>query len=337
MKNEMKYRGLGTSGLKASVIGLGTFAIGGWFWGGVDEKKSIAAIQASIDRGVNLIDTAPIYGFGLAEEIVGKAIKGKRDRILIATKVGLVWDSKEGEFSFYADDHWPTSGPSKYEVYRNLKPDSIRKEVERSLYRLGVEYIDLYQTHWQDSTTPIEVTMEVLEKLKSQGKIRAIGVSNITVDHLKRYGNIASAQEKFSLIDRGVVEKGIVSYCIDHNIALLSYFTLEQGLLTGTMSPDREFKNGDMRKNDPKFTPENRRRINDLLSSFRPIAEKYDCSITQLMIALTLAQPGITHALIGARDEKQAEENAIGGYLTLEDQDVQFMNNQFEQYLTSVK
>ncbi|MGB9553603.1 MAG: aldo/keto reductase, partial [bacterium] len=239
----MQYRDIGKSGLKASVVGLGTFAIGGWFWGGTDEQKSIAAIQASIDRGVNLIDTAPIYGFGRAEQIVGKAIKGRRDRVIIATKVGLVWDSEEGEFSFYADDLWPTGEPSKYKVYRNLKPASIQKEIERSLKRLDVEYIDLYQTHWQDSTTPIEVTMETLEKLKDQGKIRAIGVSNVTVDHLKRYGDgIVSVQEKFSLIDRSIVAKGIVDYCINHDIAILSYFTLEQGLLTGTMSPTRQFQ-----------------------------------------------------------------------------------------------
>jgi len=334
MTGEMRYREIGNSGLKASVVGLGTFAIGGWFWGGSDEKNSITAIQASIDHGVNLIDTAPIYGFGLAEEIVGKAIKGRRDEVIIATKVGLVWDSKEGEFSSYADERWPTGEPSKYEVYRNLKPASIRKEVERSLKRLNTDYIDLYQTHWQDSTTPIEVTMETLEKLKEEGKIRAIGVSNVTVDHLKRYGSgIVSAQEKFSLIDRGIVDAGIVDYCIRNNIAILSYFTLEQGLLTGTMLPERRFGEGDMRKNDPKFTPENRHRINKFLKSFTPIAEKYNCSITQLMIALTLEQPGITHVLIGARNEKQACENAMGGYVVLEETDVTFMNAAFERYL----
>lgn len=330
----MQYRNIGKSDLKASTVGLGTFAIGGWFWGGTDEKKSIAAIQASIDSGVNLIDTAPIYGFGLAEQLVGKAIQGRRDKVIIATKVGLVWDNEEGEFSFYADDYGPTGEPSKYKVYRNLKPASIQKEVENSLQRLNVEYIDLYQTHWQDSTTPIEVTMETLEKLKDQGKIRAIGVSNITVDHLKRYGNgIVSAQEKFSLLDRSIVEKGIVDYCIQHHIAILSYFTLEQGLLTGTMSPTRQFLDGDTRKNDPKFTPENRQRVNNFLKIFIPLTEKYNCSMTQLIIALTLTQPGITHVLVGARDEKQATENARGGCLLLEDQDIQFMNKKFDEFL----
>ena len=336
MQGKMYYRNIGNSELKASVVGLGTFAIGGWFWGGVEEKQAISAIQASIDQGVNLIDTAPIYGFGLAEEIVGKAIKGRRDQVIIATKVGLVWDNKEGDFHCYANDQWPTSEPSKYEIYQNLKPSSIQKEIERSLKRLRVDYIDLYQTHWQDSTTPIERTMETLEKLKNEGKIREIGVSNITVDQLKRYGNIASVQEKFSLIDRNIVEKGIVNYCIEHNISILSYFTLEQGLLTGTMSPNRQFKEGDMRKNNQKFTPENRRKINELLHMFNGIAEKYECSITQLMIALTLAQPGITHALIGARDENQAIENAQGGFLSLQNEDIQFMNDQFKKFIKNI-
>ncbi len=337
MQGQMHYRNIGNSKIKASIVGLGTFAIGGWFWGGVDEKKAIAAIQASIDQGINLIDTAPIYGFGLAEEIVGKAIKGKRDQVILATKVGLVWDSKEGDFHCYANDQWPTSEPSKYEVYQNLKPASIQKEVERSLQRLGIDYIDLYQTHWQDSTTPIEETMDTLEKIKSQGKIREIGVSNVTVEHLKRYGNIVSAQEKFNLLDRTIVEKGIVHYCIDHNISILSYFTLEQGLLTGTMSPDRQFQIGDMRRNDPKFSSENRHQIQEFMNSFLPIAEKYGCSISQLMIALTLTQPGISHALIGARNEKQAIENAMGGYLTLEDEDISLMNKYFGRFLIENK
>ncbi len=336
MENKMRYRALGSSGIQASVVGLGTFAIGGWFYGGADEKDSIAAIHASIDCGVNLIDTAPIYGYGLSEEIVGKAIRGKRDKIILATKAGLVWTSKEGEFSFYADEESPTNGPARYEVYRNLKPASLNREIELSLKRLGTDYIDLYQTHWQDATTPVEITMEALEKLKSQGKIRAIGVSNVTVDHLKRYGNIASAQEKYSLIDRGIIEKGIVDYCMRHGIAILSYFTMEQGLLTGTMNPEREFKPGDMRKNDPRFKPDNIRAINALLTTFKPFADKYSCTVAQLIIALTLSHDGITHALIGARNAEQAKENALGGYITLEKQDAELMNSKIGEYLKSI-
>ncbi|TFG64081.1 MAG: aldo/keto reductase [Spirochaetales bacterium] len=322
----MQYRDLGKSGLKASVVGLGAFAIGGWFYGGSDEKKSIAAIHASIDAGVNLIDTAPIYGFGLSETIVGKAVRGRRNKVLLATKTGLVWDSEEGEFFTHADDAWPTDKPAKYKVYKNLKPHSIMKEVETSLKRLDTDYIDLYQTHWQDATTPVEVTMEALLKLKDQGKIRAIGVSNITVDHLKRYGQIASAQEKFSLLDRGIEKQGINGYCMEHSLAILGYFTMEQGLLTGTMPPDRQFPEGDKRKGNPKFSKEFITRINGILDGLKPYAEKYGCSVAQLIMAVTASQPGITHLLIGARDEKQAVENAAGGGIVLSAEDLAELN-----------
>lgn len=326
MSGEMLHRPLGSSGLQASVVGLGTFAIGGWFYGGADEKKSIEAIQASIDHGVNLIDTAPIYGYGLAETVVGKALKGRRDKALIATKVGLVWDSKEGEFFMHADEKWPTSGPSRYEVYKNLKPESIRREIELSLKRLATDYIDLYQTHWQESTTPIEVIMETLLRLKDEGKIRAIGVSNVSVDQLKRYGKVASAQEKFSLLDRGIAEKGLVDYCVSQDIAILSYFTLEQGLLTGAMDPERTFPEGDMRKNDTKFSRENRTKVNRALKQFEPIASKYGVSVCQVVIALTALQRGLTHVLIGARDARQAVENAKAGWLRLTPNEVKELN-----------
>jgi methylglyoxal reductase len=332
-QGSMKSRPLGTSGISASVVGLGTFAIGGWFYGGAEEAESIAAIRASIDSGVSLIDTAPIYGFGHSEEVVGKAIHGRRDKVILATKAGLVWEGTEGEFFMNADDRWPTSGPSKYTVYKNLKPHSIVREVELSLKRLHTDRIDLYQTHWQESTTPIEVTMEALTRLQKQGKIRAIGVSNVSVDQLGRYGQVASAQEKFSLLDRGIMTRGLLDYCVEHTVAILSYFTLEQGLLTGRLDPAREFPEGDMRRNDPKFTPENRRRLQAMLAGFAPIAERYHATITQLMIALTASQRGITHVLVGARNARQAQENAEAGALDLRPEDARTMNAAFDDYL----
>jgi methylglyoxal reductase len=320
--SDMMMRPLGSSGLQASVVGLGTFAIGGWFYGGADEKDSVEAIRASLDNGINLIDTAPIYGYGRSETVVGKALKGRRDKALIATKVGLVWGWPGGEFFMHADDRWPTSGPSKYVVHKNLKPESMRKEIEASLKRLGTDYIDLYQTHWQESTTPIEETMGTLLKLKEEGKIRAIGVSNVSVDQLKRYGNVASAQEKFSLIDRGIVASGLLDYCLSHNIAILSYFTMEQGLLTGALDPNRSFPEGDMRKNDAKFTKENRERVQRVLKRFEPIASRHHASVAQLVIALTAMQRGISHVLIGARNVRQAAENAKAGTLRLGPEEV---------------
>jgi methylglyoxal reductase len=326
MGTEMRFRELGGSGITASVLGLGTFAIGGWFWGGTDRKKSIKAIRASLDAGVNLIDSAPIYGFGIAEEIVGKALKGRRDKAVIATKVGMRWDTDKGVFDTHADDKAPRSTPSRYRIHKYLGPDSISWEVEQSLRRLGTDYIDLYQTHWQEATTPIEVTMEALMKLRQAGKIRAIGVSNVTVEQLKRYGAVASAQQRFSLLDRGIVKDGVVDYCLRNRIAILSYFTMEQGLLTGTMSPDRVFPDGDTRGTNSLFRPESIRRVNAIVAEMRPFAEKYGATIPQVMIALTAEQPGITHVLVGARDEAQARENARGGCLELSAEDLAAMN-----------
>ncbi len=325
----MEYRELGDSGIKASAVGLGTFAIGGWFWGGTNEADSMKAIQKSIDLGVNLVDTAPIYGFGVAERIVGKAIKGRRDRVVLATKVGLRWNTDKGQFDGYADEKSPRSEPSKYEIRRYLAPESIAYEVEESLKRLDTDYIDLYQTHWQESTTPIEDTMAALVKLKDQGKIRAIGVSNVSVEQIRQYGTVASAQEKFSLIDRGVAERGLLDHCVKNGIAILSYFTLEQGLLTGKMSPDRSFADGDTRRTNPMFSSKSIQSVNDALKQLEPYRAKYDVSLPQLVIALTFHQTGITHVLVGARNEKQAEENAKAGYLRLDPSDVSAMNAVF--------
>ncbi len=326
MAGGMRTRELGKSGIQASILGLGTFAIGGWFWGGTDEKKSIEAIHASLERGVNLIDTAPIYGFGVAEQIVGKAVKGRRDKVIIATKVGMRWDTDKGQFDGYADDKSPSKEPAKYKIHKYLGPDGIRYEVEQSLKRLGTDYIDLYQTHWQEPTTPIEMTMEALLKLKQEGKIRAIGVSNVSVEQLKRYGNVASAQERFTLIDRNIVKNGLLDYCVNNSISILSYFSMEQGLLTGVMSPDRLFKEGDTRKTNPLFSPESIRRVNAVVTELRPFAEKYRATVSQIVIALTLAQRGITHMLVGARDAAQAKENAGGGCIELSHDDLAAMN-----------
>jgi len=325
MTGTMHTRDLGASGIPASVVGLGTFAIGGWFWGGTDEKRSVEAIHASLDAGVTLIDTAPIYGFGLAEQIVGKALKGRRGKAIIATKVGLRWDTDKGQFDGYADDKGPSQTPAKYEIHRWLAPESIRYEVEQSLRRLQTDVIDLYQTHWQESTTPIEVTMETLQALQREGKIRAIGVSNVSVEQLRRYGPVASAQEKFNLLDRAIVANGLVDYCVEKRIGILSYFTMEQGLLSGAMRPGRRFNDGDTRRGNPRFSDDNIRRVNEVLSGLRPFAEKYGATLSQVVIALTARQRGVTHVLVGARDAAQARENAAGGCLNLSDPDVNDM------------
>lgn len=307
----MRYRPLGQSGIEASVVALGAWAIGGWYWGGTDETQSIDAIHAAIDAGVNFIDTAPAYGLGRSEAIVGKAITGRRDQVVIATKCGVVWHTQKGKFRL-----------EEYgkQMYGYLGAESIRYEIEESLRRLQTDYIDLYQTHWQDSTTPIEETMGTLLELKEQGKIRAIGVSNATADDMEQYrklGPLASDQEKYSMLDQHIEEEHL-PYCRNHGIAVLAYSPLEQGLLTGKVTTEREFAEDDWRTEKLGFDMDSRRRINTMLKEdFQAIADRHGLTFAQLAIAWTIAQPGLSHALVGARTVQQATENAAAGDVIL--------------------
>lgn len=313
----MQYRRLGSSGIDVSSVGFGAWAVGGWMWGGVEEGQAVAAIQAALDHEVNLIDTAPIYGYGRSEELVGRAIRGRRGRVVVATKCGLVWDRDEGEFFFHADDHGGTPGPSKYRIHRNLRPASIRAEVEQSLRRLQTDYIDLLQTHWQDATTPLEETVAELMRLKEAGKIRAIGVSNANLQQLQSYGPVDSAQEKFSMLDRQIEHNGVQAHCRAQGISLLPYSPLANGLLTGTIAPGRRYGTGDLRATHPRFVPDNVRRVNAALADLEPLARRHKASIAQLVVAWTAAQPAVSCVLCGARDARQAMENAAAGTLAL--------------------
>ena len=319
----MQFRPLGNSGINASVVGLGTWVLGGGpIWGqDTNDAESIRAIQAAIDRGINLIDTAPAYGWGRSERIVGQAIKGRRDQVIVATKCGLWTDDDRG--SYFAE----FDGRS---MRRSLRPDTIQLEIERSLQNLGVDCIDLYQTHWPSCPpdhTPIPDTMACLLKLRDQGKIRAIGVSNVSLDELKenvRCGPVASDQFRYSMLYRDP-ERDLLPFCAKNNVATLTYMSLEQGLLTGKIGMDRVFAKTEFRSNDywnPWLIPLNRRRVLDLLASWAELTAKYRCSLAQLVIAWTIAQPGVSHALIGGRNIAQVEENARGGEIGLEAKDV---------------
>jgi len=320
----MQYRKLGNSGIDISVVGLGCWAIGGWAWGGTDEKESIKTIKEAIDLGINLIDTAPIYGFGCSEEIVGKAIKGKRDKVVISTKFGLRWDLEEGEYVF------DTEG---YKIYRNGRPHSIRTEIERSLKRLQTDYIDLYFSHWPDHTTPYEQTMETLMRLKEEGKIRAIGVSNAGIEIMKRYlsvGPLDANQPLYNLLQREF-EKENLGFCRDNQISVTVYSPLAQGLLTGKVTPDRKFQEGDWRANKPWFQPEVISKILSMLEKFKPIAQNHGITLASLAIAWTIAQPGITCALVGARRVEQVRENALAGDVNLTSQEIEAMRLEAEK------
>ena len=324
----MKYRKLGKSGIEASVVGFGSWAIGGWMWGGItDEREAIGAIHAAINSGMNLIDTAPMYGFGASEKTVGKAISDRRDKVVLATKCGLIWHEERGDFHCFTDEKHP-SKDGKFKISRCLAPDVIRYEVEESLKRLKTDYIDLLQTHWQDTTTPISETMETLLRLKEEGKIRAIGCCNADLNQIRHYdatGELDSDQELYSILDRGP-EKEILPYTSQQNIAFLAYSSLGQGLLTGKIGPERVFNDGDQRNLKPRFSVKNRQRVQKMLESFRPVAEKHSVSLGQLAIGWTVSQKGCTHALVGARSATQVQENIAGGTITLDGEDLQTMN-----------
>ncbi|MCP4629505.1 MAG: aldo/keto reductase [bacterium] len=311
----MQYRTLGKTDISASAVALGTWAIGGGpWWGDSDDNESIKAIQAAIDAGVTLIDTAPAYGMGHSEEIVGKAVKGQRDKVLLSTKCGLWWNDDRGTFAFELGD---------IQVRKCLLPDTIREEVEISLRRLDSDYIDLYHTHWpslEPEKYPIDDTMQCLMKLKEEGKIRAIAASNVDLDHIKQYqaaGILDAIQPRFSMLDRGI-EKEILPYCIENSISILAYSPLEQGLLTGKIGMDQTFAEGVYRNQIPWYLPANRQKVLDMLGGWSDLLSKYNCTLSQLVIAWTVAQEGITFVLCGARKDAHVRDNVGAGDLKLE-------------------
>ena len=323
-------RQIGNSGISASAVGLGTWAIGGWMWGGTDEARSIRAIQAAVDHGISLVDTAPMYGTGLAEEILGKALKRRRDKVVLATKCGLIWHERKGRH-FFDKDGAP--------VHRYLGRESIIYEVEQSLRRLGTEVIDHYITHWQDPTTPIDETMAALEHLKSSGKIRSIGASNTSPDDLQAYvaaGQLDAVQEEYSMIKRDI-ETTHVPMCKARNVSILSYSSLALGLLSGTMGPERVFEGDDQRKDNPLFSVPNRRKVAALMAEIAPIAEAHRASLAQIVIAWTLQQDGITFALCGARNEAQAIENAGAGRIRLDDGALEMISAAMQTHLSGLE
>lgn len=316
----MEYRQLGRSDLKPSAIVYGAWAIGGAMWGQADEEDAVAAIRASMDMGINAIDTAPLYGFGQSERLVAKAVAGRRDKVILMTKYCLRADRTEGEFFFTMDN---LGKPVK--VYKNARKESIFEECERSLRDLGTDYIDLYQCHWRDNTTPVEETMEAMVRLIEQGKIRAAGVSNFTVGEIEACNKVlplASDQPPYSMVNRGV-EKDILPFCRKNNIGVVVYSPLQRGLLTGKFKPDHKFGEHDHRATQPHYKPENIRRINTFLEGLRPFAEEHNATVPQVVINWTIQQPGITCALVGARDAKQARDNAAAGAFKLTPKEVQ--------------
>ena len=290
-----------------SRIGLGTWAIGGWLWGGSEEAESIAAIQQAVDRGINLIDTAPVYGFGRSEEIVGKALAqgGLRDRAVLATKVGLEWTHDE-------------------KVLRSSTPARIQKEIEDSLRRLQTDRIDIYQVHWPDPIVPIEETAEALLALQKQGKILALGVSNFSPEQMDRWRSVAplhTTQPPYNIFEREI-ENEVLPYSLQHGLIVLSYGAICRGLLSGKVTADRKFPESDLRSWDPKFQPP---RLHQYLAAVERIMDhaqkNHGRSVLALAIRWILDRGDTMTALWGARSVQQLEgvNEAYGWKLSAED------------------
>jgi aryl-alcohol dehydrogenase-like predicted oxidoreductase len=293
--------------LRVSRVALGTWAMGGWMWGGTDENASVATIRAALEQGVNLIDTAPVYGSGVSEEIVGQAlgVAGLRAHAVIATKVGL--ESRDGK------------------VYRNATRARIMEEIDESLRRLRTDYIDIYQVHWPDPLVPIEETAEAMRTLYEQGKIRAVGVSNFSVAQMERFRQVAPLhvlQSPYNLFERAI-EAEVLPYCRANNIATLGYGALCRGLLSGRMRPDTTFRGDDLRRIDPKFQPP---RFTQYLDAVRQLDEfaqrRFQRGVIHLAVRWMLDQ-GISVALWGARrpDQLLAALDVAGWSLAASDRE----------------
>ncbi len=288
----MEQIAIGRSGLRSSRIALGTWAIGGWMWGGTDESDSIATVHRAVDQGVTLIDTAPVYGFGRSEEIVGKALEqgGLRQRVLIATKAGLAW--KDGR------------------VHRDSRASRIREEVHASLRRLRTDWIDLYQVHWPDPNTMIGDTALALESLRAEGKIRAIGVSNFQppqMSEFRAFAHLDAVQPPYNLFEREI-EHNVLRYAKRSHLTVLCYGALCRGLLSGRMTADTRFAGDDLRNVDPKFQGEAFLRHLEAVQALSRLAhERFGKSVLALAVRWILDQ-GPTIALWGARRPAQLDE-----------------------------
>lgn len=321
----MEFRKIGNTDLELSVITFGAWAAGGWMWGGTERNEAIEAIQKSFDEGVTSIDTAPIYGQGDSEDIVAEAIAPLgRHKVQLVTKFGMRWDLAKGTLAMKSKNNQGQD----IDIYKYAGRESIIKECEDSLRRLKTDYIDLYQIHWPDVTTPIQETFETVAELIKQGKVRYAGVCNYTAEQVaeaSKYVNIVSDQVPYSMVKRDI-EQELVPYVLDHGKSILAYSPLERGLLTGKMQPGHVFAEGDHRANVYFYKDENLKRVNEVLDKLRPMAEDKGATLAQLVLRWTVEQPGITIALAGARNAEQSVANAKAINVKLTQDEVAFIN-----------
>jgi len=309
----VRYTHLEGLGVKLSCLGLGGEQLGGHGWGKVSESQMVKAVHKAIDSGVTFFDTAPIYGLGHSEEVLGKALSAARKNVIIATKVGLVWKKNE-----------------PFEKFTDSSPANIEKEVDMSLKRLGSDYIDVYQIHWPDPNTPIEDTLFAMKKLKQSGKIRCIGCCNFSLELLReavRYGEIRTVQIPYNLIDRKF-ESDLLPFCKENNIAVLAYSPIARGFLSGKYDKDTIFGLDDhrSRSEDEYFQGEAQAKNLRVLGKLEFIAKKLNKTPAQIALRWVLENPCITTAIFGAKNTVQVKENVVASDFSLSQEDIEFLN-----------
>ena len=327
----MKTMKLGKTGMDVSRMGLGTWSIGGGSaWGGDHDLQTVVdTIVEAPKLGVNLIDTAPGYNFGNSEKILGRALqKMNREDVKIITKCGVTWDQEMKGDLF--------NKVNGIQLYKNLNSDSIKREIEESLKRMGTDYVDVYMTHWQsiegsEYYVPIQKTMEVLNDLKAQGKIKAIGAANVDIKQIQEYlkhGELDIVQAKYSILDRGI-EDEIIPCCRENGVTIQAYSPLEMGLLSGTMP--RDYKPVGAQIPKKWFQPDNMQKAMDVMDQWKPLCEKYNCTIANLALAWILAQGEFINLLSGSTTVDQIKENVKSTELELDPADVAMMRDMVEE------
>ncbi|AYO29793.1 aldo/keto reductase [Biomaibacter acetigenes] len=324
----MLKRRIGTTELEASVIGYGCWVISGSdFWTGTGDESSIKAVQTAYDMGINFFDVAPVYGFGHAEELLGKALKGKRGKIIIASKCGLVWDDQK-------------------RITNLLSKRSILKEIDDSLRRLGTDYIDIYQMHWPDYNTPIEETMDALNQIKKEGKIRYIGASNFPVKLLneaRKYGEIVSHQCLYNMIDRNAdfyhniplyyrTEEEIIPDCKENKTAFIPYSPLCQGLLTGTFKPGENFDEKDVRNANPELKGEKLARNLQIVEELKKVAERIGKPLSQIALNWLIKNETVTTIIAGATKTAHIKDNVESAAWELDNETYKEINTILDKY-----
>lgn len=331
----MKYMEIGHSGIRASVITLGAWSMGGGdWWKSSTDEESIRTVHRALDAGINLIDTAPVYGLGHSEEVIGRAIRGRRDKVVLSTKCTFSWGNEEGRYAFTKDGQ---------KIYKNFTAPAIKRDVENSLKRLGTDYIDILYTHNPSrppDTTPVEETVGALTELKKEGKIRAIGSSNIVPKNFEEYTDagceIDIIQRKYSLLDRSA-EKDLLPICRRHGITFHAYSPIERGLLTGKIAENYTFGSEDARAGQPWWEPERLPLAVRFVNGLKDICLKYGCTQTELAIAFLRGQGPFINVICGAHKPEQIDADIPAVEIVLAEEDLAEIRRRVELLETRVQ